>query len=177
MPFLQGAWRYARGDALVQLGRVDEARAEAAAIKALIDEADLSALEDGGVPASGVLDVARHTVLARAAAAEGDYDTAIDLMESAVALQEGFAYTEPPYWYYPAKQTLAAMVLQSGEAERAEQLFLETLVDSPNNAYAFYGLHMAYDAQGERRGRKFARALYKEAWLGERRDRPELSRL
>lgn len=176
MPFLQGAWRYARGEALVRLGRLDEARAEAAALEILM-EADLAALEDGGVPATGILDVARLTVLARVASAEGDMAGAIAHMEAAVTLQDGFAYTEPPYWYYPARQTLAAMVLKSGDAERAEQLFMKVLVSSPNNAYAYYGLSKAFRAQGDRRGARYARRLYKGAWLGGRRDGPVLEHL
>ncbi|MEO1405794.1 MAG: tetratricopeptide repeat protein, partial [Pseudomonadota bacterium] len=118
-----------------------------------------------------------HTVLARAAAAEGDYETAISHMEEAVALQEGFPYTEPPYWYYPAKQTLAAMVLRAGDGERAEQLFTETLVYSPNNAYAYYGLAEAHRAQGDRRAGRYAKRLYRDAWLGGREYRPSVERL
>ncbi|MEM6412138.1 MAG: hypothetical protein AAF683_11450 [Pseudomonadota bacterium] len=176
LPYLKGAWHYARGEALSRLGRTGEARMEAQRLEALMG-ADLAALEEGGVPAIGVLNLSRHTVLARAAAADGDFDTAVDHMEEAVALQESFPYTEPPYWYYPAKQTLAAMVLRSGDGERAEQLFTETLVYSPNNAYAYYGLAEAYRAQGDRRAGRYARRLYRDAWLGGRDYRPGLERL
>ncbi|MEM9669408.1 MAG: hypothetical protein AAF950_10830 [Pseudomonadota bacterium] len=176
LPFLQGAWHYARGEALARLGRLEDARAEAAHLETL-KAADLSGLEDGGVPASGVLDLSRHTVLARIAAAEDDFDTAIAHMEEAVALQESFPYTEPPYWYYPAKQTLAAMVLRSGDGERAEQLFTETLVYSPNNTYAYFGLAAAYRAQGDRRAGRYAKRLHRDAWLGGRREKPELDYL
>jgi len=176
LPYLQGAWHYARGEALARLGRTAEARSEAQALEALLS-ADHSALEGGGVPATGVLDLSRHTVLARAAAADGDLDTAIAHMEEAVALQESFPYTEPPYWYYPAKQTLAAMVLRSGDGERAEQLFMETLVYSPNNAYAYFGLSEAYRVQGDRRAGRYAKRLYRDAWLGSRGYKPSLTRL
>ncbi|MEM7660865.1 MAG: hypothetical protein AAF292_01345 [Pseudomonadota bacterium] len=176
LPYLKGAWHYARGEALARLGRTAEARAEADQLGALMT-VDHTALEEGGVPAIGVLDLSRHTVLARAAAAEGDYETAISHMEEAVALQEGFPYTEPPYWYYPAKQTLAAMVLRAGDGERAEQLFTETLVYSPNNAYAYYGLAEAYRAQGDRRAGRYAKRLYRDAWLGGREYRPSVERL
>ena len=85
------------------------------------------------MPALDILNIARLTVTARAAAVEEDYDTAIEALSEAVAIQDDIAYTEPPYWYYPAKQTLAAMVLKNGDAERAEHLFLETLAELPNN--------------------------------------------
>ncbi|MBB5518100.1 tetratricopeptide repeat protein [Amphiplicatus metriothermophilus] len=168
LPFLQANWRYARGEALAKLGRTDEARAEAEAIARIVAEEDLSGLEENLVPAVDILNIARLTVIARAAAADGDLATAIEAMDEVVALQEGLNYTEPPYWYYPAKQTLAALVLRAGDAERAEQLFLEALVESPNNGWVLYGLSEAYKAQGDRNGAKYAGGLFRQAWAGAR---------
>lgn len=176
-PFLQAAWRYARGKAFIRLGQSADARAEAAEIGYLAANSDWSGLDAGGIPAGAVLEISRQVLLGRAAAWDGEYDAALDRLEDAVALQEALPYFEPPLWYYPVKQTLAAIALQAGQAERAEQLFLETLTESPNNAYALYGLQMAYRIQGQRAGRRHARALFRDAWMGPRRQTPELSRL
>ncbi|MEE2690805.1 MAG: hypothetical protein VX640_04600 [Pseudomonadota bacterium] len=164
---LQGAWRYARGLAQARLGDGAAARAEAEAIARLVAETDFSVMEENRIPARDILEISRLTVLAKAAQVDGDLDGAIEAMEEAVALQDALNYTEPPYWYYPAKQTLAALVLQSGDAERAEQLFLETLVESPNNGWALYGLSEAYKAQGDKNGAKYASGLFKQAWAGD----------
>ena len=166
VPFLQGLRRYARGEAEARRGNAAAARAEADAIAALLRDADFSALEGGLIPVRDILEIARLTVIARASDAEGDLAGAIEAMEEAVALQDGLNYTEPPYWYYPARQTLAALVLKQGDAERAEALFLETLVESPNNGWALYGLSEAYRAQGDRSGAKYAAGLFKDAWAG-----------
>ena len=177
LPFLRGAWRYARGEAFAKLGDAQAAMGEVEAISTLITEADMSALTGGGVPALDILNIARLTVIARAAAAGGDHGSAIEAMEDAVALQSNIAYMEPPFWYYPAKQTLAAMVLKAGEAERAEQLFLEALTESPNNAWVLHGLSETYNAQNDRNGAKYANALFKDAWLGGKRVKPTLAQL
>ncbi len=177
MPFLQGAWRYARGEAFVKTGDLEAARGEVEAISTLIAEADMSALIDGNVPALDILNIARLTVIARAAAAEEDFTTAIEAMEEATALQETLIYMEPPYWYYPSKQTLASMLLQAGHAERAEALFLESLTESPNNAWVLYGLSETYKAQGDKNGAKYASALFRDAWLGGKKNTPALSAL
>ena len=177
MPFLQGAWHYARGEALVKSGDLEGAQKEAEAISAIIAEADLSSLTDGGVPALDILNIARLTIIGRTAAADGALATGIEAMEEAVALQDAIAYTEPPYWYYPSKQTLASMLLQAGKAERAEQLFLESLTKSPNNAWVLYGLSEAYSAQGDKNGAKYAKALFKDAWLGDKKAKLSLSEL
>lgn len=88
-------------------------------------------------------------------------------MTEAVAIQDAIAYTEPPYWYYPARQTLAAMVLRSGDTERAEQLFVETLAEAPNNGWVLYGLAETYRAEGDKNGAKFATNLFRKAWAGD----------
>ncbi len=177
MPFLQGTWHYARGEAFVKSGDFAAAQEEVEAISTVIAEADMSNLTGGGVPALDILNIARLTIIGRAAAAEGDLETAVEAMEEAVALQEAIAYTEPPFWYYPSKQTLASMLLQAGKTERAEQLFLESLAASPNNAWVLYGLAEAYRAQGDKNGAKYANALFKDAWLGEKKAKLTLSQL
>ncbi len=177
MPFLQGAWHYARGEAFVKSGDLAGAQTEVEAISAIIADADMSNLTGGGVPALDILNIARLTIIGRAAAADGALDTAIEAMEEVVALQEAIAYTEPPYWYYPSKQTLASMLLQAGKTERAEQLFLESLTESPNNAWVLYGLSEAYKAQGDKNGAKYANALFKVAWLGEKKAKLTLAQL
>ena len=177
LPFLKGAWHYARGEAFAKKGDAAASMAEAEAIAAIAAESDLSNLTDGGVPAIDILTIARLTVTARAAAADGAYDTAIEAMEEAVALQDAIAYTEPPYWYYPAKQTLAAMLVAKGETERGEQLFLEALTESPNNAFVLYGLSEAYKRQGDKNGAKYAGKLFKDAWLGDKKSPLTLARL
>lgn len=166
-PFLQGTWRYARGEAFAKLGDVESAEKEAQEIGRILAEENLQPLLDVNVPAPDILNIARLTVTARAAAGRGDYASAVEAMGEAVALQDAIAYTEPPFWYYPTKQTLAAMELREGNAERAEALFLETLAEAPNNGWVLYGLAASLRAQGDKKGTKFADALFKEAWAGD----------
>ncbi len=168
VPFLQGIWRYAKGEAYAKIGNAEKARAEAAAIAELMADPKVKALETYNIPAPNILDVARHIVIARAAAADGALDDAVPAMTEAVALQEGLNYTEPPYWYYPAKQTLAAMVLRKGDPERAEQLFIEALAEAPSNGWVLFGLSEAYKAQKDKNGAKYAASLFRDAWAGDK---------
>ncbi|MEL7487273.1 MAG: tetratricopeptide repeat protein, partial [Pseudomonadota bacterium] len=169
IPYLQAAWRYARGEAMARAGDSDAARAEAEEIGKLLAEADFSPLVDGNVPAPDILNIARLVVIGRAAMAEGDLGTAIEALEEAAAIQETLVYMEPPYWYYPVKQTLGAALLKNGEADRAEQLFLQTLGENPNNGWVLYGLSETYAALGDKNGAKLASGLMKDAWAGDRK--------
>ncbi|WP_375206790.1 tetratricopeptide repeat protein [Hyphococcus sp.] len=177
LPFLKATWHYARGEAYAKMGDAEAAMKEAEAISAIAAEADLSPLVNGNVPAPQVLDIARLTVIARASAAQGDLSSAIEAMEEATAIQEDIPYMEPPWWYYPSAQTLAAYLLEDGQTERAEQLFIETLTESPNNAWVLYGLAESYKRQGDKNAAKYATALFKDAWIGGRKTYPSLAQL
>lgn len=176
-PVNQAAWHYARGLAFVETGDIAGAAAEAAAIDALISSPGIAALEAQFLPAGDILKIGSLTVSARAAAKSGDLKTAIALMEDAAALQGALSYNEPPLWYYPTRQTLAAFLLQDGQLDRAEIMFQRTLLESPNNAYALYGLWQTYKAKGDRRSANYAKYLFRQAWMGKRGAVPELTRL
>lgn len=172
--YIEAAWRYARGEAAARLGRAEEARAEAQRL------AELDAATDWGaaipsMPGALLVDIMQETVLARAALAERNLDEAIDHWGRVTALQGQLPYLEPPFWYYPARQSFAAALLMDGQAERAEQEFFATLVESPDNGWAYWGLAQAREAQGDQAGAEAAMAMWRDAWAGE--TEPTLDRL
>ncbi len=169
--FLKAMWRYARGAAYVRQGDYESARAEAALILAAQSDPEMDELESYmvPVPARSILKIAANVVSARAAMAENDLSTAITLLEQAVVLQDALPYTEPPYWYYPTRQTLGAALLQDGQTKRAERVLFQALIDSPNNGWVLYALGEAHDALGDRAGARHMKGLFKEAWVGDAR--------
>src|SRR5207342_3365490 len=112
-----------RGVAPVQRRDFAGAGAAANAIETLERTADFKLLKDSNVPAPQVLRIARTLIMARVAQAKGDYRTAVVRFERAAALQDALPYTEPPYWYYPIRQSLAAALLQAGRYAEAERQF------------------------------------------------------
>ncbi len=166
--YVTGAWRYARGEALIRLGRIAEARSEADALQNLIQTGDFSALNGGGVPAQDVLGIYRRVLLGRAYMAERNYPAAIAELRAAAESQARVPYTEPPYIYYPIRRTLGAAYLLNNQPAVAEMEFLYTLIDSPNDAYAYWGLSEARRMRGDRRGQYAARQLFDGAFLGRR---------
>jgi len=166
--FLHAAWRYARGEAHARAGDVEAARAEAAALAELEASGDFEDMIAGFVPALEVVEIMRLTVLGRAAVAAGDHAAAIAHFGAAADLQDSLPYTEPPWWHYPARQSFAAALLMDGQAARAEREFYRTLVDYPDNAWAYWGLALARDAQGEQAGAALARQQARRGWLGDK---------
>ena len=166
-PFIRAHWHYARGEALARLGRVAEARAEAAAIARLEGAPAVAALPAEGVPAPDVLGIARRVVEARAAQAAGDHAAAARLYAEAAATQDGLPYMEPPFWYYPVHQSLGAALLAQGKHAEAEAAFREALKRTPNNGWATAGLLRAAEARGDAQGATAAKAMMEKSWFGE----------
>ena len=164
--FAQMAWHHARGVVLARQGALEEARAELDALRALPQADGFEAYAARGAPLPGLVDIATHVLEGGIAAAEGDYAAAIDALESAAAAQEQLPYFEPAWWYYPVRQSLGAYLLLDGQTDRAEREFFKTLIESPNNAYALFGLAETYAAKGNERSEAYARHLFNEAWLG-----------
>ena len=166
-PFVKAMWRYARGVAFAKQGKAAEARAEADAIAALSKSADLKFLSSGGVPAPEIMSVAHHVVLARVAQANKDLKGAIAAFETAAAITDKLAYMEPPFWYFPVRQSLGAALVMTGETDKAVQTFRKSLVKFPNNGWALYGLMQAYKANGDKAGMSQTRKLFENAWAGD----------
>jgi tetratricopeptide (TPR) repeat protein len=176
LPYLQVAWRYARGVAFAQTGSREAARAQLAEIERIVGAADYSAFAAWGIPAKEVGRIAAHVLRARIAQAGNDLDGALRELGAAVALQDALPYMEPPYWYYPVRQTLGAVLLLKGDAQGARDAFRESLAKTPNNAWALYGLKQTFEKQGMSAEAKEAEKYLARAWSGDRK-RLDLQRL
>ena len=160
-------WHYARGVAEAAGGRLEAARSEAARIAELERSADFSMLLDWYVPAPDVLQLARHVLEGRIAAAEGDLAGAIRELTVAVQIQDSLPYLEPAYWYYPVRQSLGAAQLMAGEAGAAVKTFQTALIDAPNNGWALWGLMQAQQALGDTAAASITRQRFEQAWAGD----------
>jgi len=169
IPYVKAMWLYARGVALAASRDFAGAATAADAIETLERTADFKLLKDSGIPAQEVLRIARTLVLARGAQAKGDSGTAISYFEQAAALQDALPYTEPPYWYYPIRQSLAAALVQAGRYDEAEQQFERALRRAPANGWSYFGLAELYKARGNMAAASKAEADLAKTWIGDRR--------
>lgn len=168
-PYLQASRAYARAVAAVQGGDVAMARAEAARLAGLAASKDIERLTtEAGLPAVTILEVAQAVIEGRIAQAQGDNSAAVAAFERAVALQDSLAYMEPPFWYYPTRQSLGAALVLAGRAAEAAPVLEAALVESPNNGWALFGLAEARKALGNTAGEQAARAALDNAWVGDR---------
>jgi hypothetical protein len=164
---VQRAWhRFARGVALVRMGRIEEAAAERKLLTDAVAAVPESALFGGTGLASArsVFDVAASVLDARLAAARGEHDRAIKLWHQAVAAGDLLPYDEPPIWFYPIRESLGASLLSSGRAPEAERVFREDLEKHPRNPRSLFGLHAALAKQGKEADATWVQREFEKAW-------------
>lgn len=166
-PYLTAMWHYMRGIAFIAANDRAAAEDAVAAIAAIRDGTDFSGMVSGGVPAPDLLGLAGHVVEGRIAQAAGDHDAAIGHFEAAAAIQDSLPYLEPPYWYYPVRQSLGGALLAAGRAAEAERAFWRSLLDFPQNGWALAGLTEAHRAQGDEAAAAVTETLFRRAWAGD----------
>jgi len=149
LDFSNAIWRYARATAFVAQGDLSVARAERQALEQLLETDKIRHIDSVDYPASTLLSIADALVLGDIAMAEGELDAAVGHFERAVATQDELPYTEPPFWYYPTRQSLGHALLAAGNAAAAEQVYRDDLAIHPRNGWSMFGLVQSLEAQGK----------------------------
>jgi tetratricopeptide (TPR) repeat protein len=170
-------YHYARAVAFA--AKKDEAHAKAEidtlAKMETMDEA-LKPFADWQVPAKEIIQTARLVAQGRLADAKGDLEGAAKNYEDAVFIEDTLSYMEPPYWYYPVRQSLGAVRLRQGKLDEAEKAFREALAKVRNSGWVLAGLAQTYDKKGDRKAKDATQAAFKRTWFGDKAG-PDLARL
>lgn len=169
LPYAAGMRHYARATAFAQLGDRNGFEVEIAAIEAMKSSGVFQSLIDQGVPAADLMSLAEAAARGRLAVAERRFGDAVGFYEAAAKIEAGLPYQEPPYWYYPVRQSLGAALFLAGRTAEASQAFRDSLAQAPNNGWALYGLAQSEAALGHPAEAAAAQAAFKRAWLGDKR--------
>ena len=161
-PASQTLSAYARALAFASKGRASEAQTARAEFEKLRAAADRKT-PWGNNSLSDVLDFASTALEARMASSPA---LAVPLWERAVEMQDALIYDEPPAWYYPARESLGAAMLRSGDAGSAEAVFREGLRRSPHNGRMLFGLLESLKAQGNASAAAWVEREFQAAWKG-----------
>ncbi|GAC1656116.1 MAG: tetratricopeptide repeat protein [Vulcanimicrobiaceae bacterium] len=136
----EATWHFARGMAYASLGKSKEATRERDALRLDPKFAEIPASPGNYQAPKTIVQMARLILSARIDAAAGKNARAVAKYRQAVALQDSFLYVEPPDWYAPAREALAATLLMSGSAASAADVFGQDLRRNPGNSRSLYGL-------------------------------------
>jgi tetratricopeptide (TPR) repeat protein len=173
---VKAMYHYARAIAHAQKKDADAANAEIATLAKMEQEGDFKAFADWGIPAREIVQTARLVAMGRLADAQGDLAGAAKAYEDAVFIEDSLSYMEPPYWYYPVRQSLGSVRLRQGKLDEAEQAFRDSLARVRNNGWAMAGLAETYRQQGNAKAESATRSAFARSWFGPKAG-PEISKL
>ena len=167
-PALKVFWLYSRGAALAAKGNAAEAavlQQQLAAIEKATPAGDIF-MPPVENHSRQLFHMANDVLSARIAAAKGDKNAAIELLRNAVANQDQLLYDEPADWYYPIRESLGGLLLQTGDAKAAEAVFRKDLELNPRNPRSLFGLHEALLRQNRTWEAEWVRQQFDIAWQG-----------
>ena len=169
------AYHYARAVAFAQKWDGASAQQEIDTLAKMEKGADFKPFGEWGIPAKEIVETARLVATGRLADAKGDLDGAAKAYEDAIFVEDSLAYTEPPYWYYPIRQSLGSVRLRQGRLDEAEKAFRESLARARNNGWALAGLAEVYRRRGDAKAEAATRKAYARSWFGP--TAPDIARL
>ena len=167
LDYVNAMRHYARAVAYAQKREGEAFAGEIAAMEKMIASPAIAEMEANFFPAGTILKLAVEVAKGREAMARSRPEAAIAHFAKAAELQEAIPYSEPPFWYYPVKQSLGAAYYRAGRYEDAKAAFRAALFDAPNSALALYGLQQTERKLGNRLEAQAAAQALEAVWLGD----------
>lgn len=164
LAFSNAIWHYARATAFARLGDLDAVLAEHQLMAPIRTNEAVLYLDTVDYPASMLLSIADELVKGEIATLEDRTEDAITHYEQAVVIQDQLPYTEPPFWYYPTRQTLGRALLAADQPQRAEDVFMADLQQYPRNGWSMFGLMQSLKAQGRESAAAEVQARFDKIW-------------
>ncbi len=164
LDYSNAIWHYARGTALIKKGDIEGALAQRAALVRLKDSIQVSFLDSADYPASVLLQIADDLLMGDVALARGELDAATEHFRLAVTAQDGLPYMEPPFWYYPTRQSLGMSLLKEGRYADAEAVYRKDLEGYPRNGWSMFGLIESLEAQDKVDEAETVRQVFNQVW-------------
>lgn len=164
LDYSNAIWHYARGTALIKKDDIEGALAQRAALVSLKDSVQVSFLDSADYPASVLLHIADELLMGDIAMARGELDAATEHFRLAVTAQDGLPYMEPPFWYYPTRQSLGMSLLKEGRYADAEAVYRKDLEGYPRNGWSMFGLIQSLEAQEKMDEAETVRQVFDQVW-------------
>ncbi len=149
LDYSNAIWHYARGIALANMGDSVGAKAEQAKLAAVKDTVQIRFLDNADYPASVLLNIADDLLQGEIALKSEEPLVAAEHFQRAVDKQDALPYMEPPFWYYPSRQSLGQALMEAGQFAKAEAVYRRDLEDYPRNGWSMSGLVAALEGQGK----------------------------
>ena len=159
----RGFWDFARGYAYLRHDEPDRASVYLEKVRRAAGK-----IPDGerfrGHAAADLLGVAAGILEGEILRREGETDSAIEVLEAAIELEDGLRYDEPEPLNFSARHWLGDLLLELERYREAEGVFRAALEDHPMNGWSLFGLEAALRAQDRNHDAEQVRKQFQAAW-------------
>ena len=162
--FSNSIFNYALSVAHAAKGNLIDANRYQNLILVDIESEEVNAMVMAGHPTKSLMKIASLLAKGSINMYSNNYNEAIVSFKEAVMLQDTLPYTEPPFWYYPTRQTLGHTLLMNKSFEEAALVFEKDLRDYPRNGWSYYGLYIAHDKLNNQEEAAKALKKFNEIW-------------
>ena len=162
--FSNSIFNYALSVAHAANGNLLEANRFQSMILNDIESEEVNAMVMAGHPTKSLMKIASLLASGSIDMYSSKYNEAIASFKEAVIIQDTLPYTEPPFWYYPTRQTLGHALLMNKSFEEATLVFERDLKDYPRNGWSYFGLHIAENELNNQEESIEALNKFKEIW-------------
>ena len=162
--FSNSIFNYALSVAHAANGNLLEANRFQSMILNDIESEEVNAMVMAGHPTKSLMKIASLLASGSIDMYSSKYSEAIASFKEAVIIQDTLPYTEPPFWYYPTRQTLGHALLMNKSFEEATLVFERDLKDYPRNGWSYFGLHVAENELNNQEESIEALNKFKEIW-------------
>jgi tetratricopeptide (TPR) repeat protein len=162
--FSNSIFNYALSVAHAANGNLLEANRFQSMILNDIESEEVNAMVMAGHPTKSLMKIASLLASGSIDMYSSKYNEAIASFKEAVIIQDTLPYTEPPFWYYPTRQTLGHALLMNKSFEEAALVFKRDLKDYPRNGWSYFGLHVAENELNNQEESIEALNKFKEIW-------------
>jgi tetratricopeptide (TPR) repeat protein len=156
--------QYARAMALAGQGKLAEAVVEQRQFESLRKAVPAQSQFLINNKSSDILALAAATLDAQLAWARGEKEQSIEAWRKAVKLESKIQYDEPPAWFYPVRQSLAATLLRSGRSKEAESVLRAAIGKQPRDGRLLFGLWQSLTAQKRDSEAALVEQQFNAAW-------------
>jgi tetratricopeptide (TPR) repeat protein len=161
---LHAFWHFARAMAFAGQSKLDEAAAEQTQFESLRTALPADSLYLINNKSSDILALAAATLEAQLAWARGNKEQSVQAWRRAVEREALLQYDEPPPWFYPVRQSLAAALLRNGQVKEAEVVFREAIDKRPRDGRLLFGLWQTLVEQKRADEAALVEQQFKAAW-------------
>ncbi len=158
-----GFLNFARGMALAETGKPEDAKRELAALREKI-KAIPAEKGFGNSSAHGVLKIADELLSGEILLALDSNKLAIEALRRAVAAEDVVNYNEPPDWDIPVREWLGRALLIDGQFAEAEKVYRDELAKHPRSGRALFGLAEALRKQNKQSSAQLVEREFAKSW-------------